>query len=173
MHPVTPWLTERPLRNFSPGDLRPRDACPEWRGQCHVETGADGDFAVFLTISEGWAALATWLLHARYLRHLRTAREIVAVYAPPGTGPAGYAAAIELTMGEGELDLQDQATLKRFCKAIVRWHDTAGVWDEVVLNSGVFVASLYWGIFRAESEEAFASLALAPSAGRPIAEALG
>lgn len=162
MNPVIPWQHDRPVRNCNPGDLRPRTGHPPWPGQDGVDTGVGGPFAIFVTNVDGWAALGLWCLDARYLRGLRTAKAMVAVFAPPSENDtASYADGVEKRIGAGDLDLSEPSTLEALCKAIAHWEDARAVWLEGEITSGIKLAGLRWPDYRA------ARLSTAPPA--PVA----
>ena len=110
-------------------------------------------FAVFLSVTDGWAAFVVWMLDARYLRWIRTARDMVKVFAPPaGNDIATYTAEVAAALGEGELALGNRQVQRALCMALVRWEQANGVWDEAVLDDGLMAASSYWPIFRAQRD---------------------
>lgn len=148
--PVAPWMHDRPIRNFSPGDLRPRTSAPPWPGQHGVDLAPGGPFAMFVTAPEGWAALGLWCLDARYLRGLRTAREMVAVFAPESENDTeSYAASVAAKVGAGELDLGDTATLEALCRAIAHYEESHSVWTDVEIVSGMRLCVAHWPSYRA------------------------
>lgn len=150
MSPVTPWLPARPIRNHNPGDLRPRAEQPEWPGQDQVDNGEGGPFAIFVTNADGWAGLALWCLDARYLRGMKTAGEMVRVFAPSSENDtASYAAGVEGRIGAGVLDLSDTAVLEALCRAIAHWEDSAAAWPEAEVAGGMRLATAHWPAFRA------------------------
>lgn len=151
MIPVSPWLHDRPVRNRNPGDLRPRSQPPEWPGQDATDTGPGGPFAVFQTNAEGWAALGLWCLDARYLRSMKTALQMISVFAPPSENDtASYAAGVAAKVGQGDLDLSDAATLEALCRAIAHWEEYhAGAWSDVEIASGMRLCTMHWPAYRA------------------------
>jgi hypothetical protein len=165
MNPVAPWLHDRPVRNLNPGDLRPRSGPPAWPGQDEVDGGPGGPFSVFLTASDGWAALGLWCLDARYLRGMKTARQMIDVFAPPTENDtAEYAAGVVARMGSEDLDLANTATLQQLCTAIAHWEESHPAWPEVLITSGMQLCVARWPTFRA------ARLAPAPAPASPPAE---
>jgi hypothetical protein len=148
MDPVTPWRSERPLRNASPGDLRPRDGVP-WPGQSHVEEGPEGRFAVFVTIVDGWGAYALWLREAFFVRRLRTARAIAALVVTPPAGMTreAYEGEVAGLVGEGELALESWATQVQALQAIMRWNPLVPVWNPHLLVNGLRCADATWSLF--------------------------
>jgi hypothetical protein len=150
VNPVAPWLHDRPVRNHNPGDLRPRGEAPPWPGQDTIDTAPGGPFAIFQTNAEGWAALGLWCLDARYLRGLKTAVQMISVFAPPSENDtASYAAGVAAKVGSGELDLSDTATLEALCKAIAHWEEWRPVWTDVEIVSGMRLCTACWPAFRA------------------------
>jgi hypothetical protein len=150
MNPVVPWLHDRPVRNRNPGDLRPRSEAPEWPGQVGLDTGPGGPFSIFPTAAEGWAALGLWCLDARYLRGLRTARQMIEVFAPPiENATALYVAGVVARVGMQPLDLSNTATLEVLCKAIAHWEESHPVWTDVEITSGMTLCNAHWPAYRA------------------------
>lgn len=150
MNPVTPWAHDRPVRNFNPGDLRPRSASPVWPGQDTIDHGVGGPFAIFVTVADGWAALGLWCLDARYLRGLKTAAAMIGVFAPPTENDtAAYTAGVTRRIGEGELDLQHTPTLEALCRAIAHWEDSRAVWSDVDIAAGMRLCTARWPAYRA------------------------
>lgn len=150
MNPVAPWEHDRPVRNRNPGDLRPRDGMPAWPGQDTIDTGPGGPFAIFQTIAEGWAALGLWCLDARYLRGLKTAEQMISVFAPPSeNNTASYAAGVAALVGTGDLDLSNAGTLEALCKAIAHWEESHPAWTDVEMVSGMRLCKAGWPAFRA------------------------
>jgi hypothetical protein len=143
-------MHDRPVRNNSPGDLRPRTGHPPWPGQDGVDTAPGGPFAIFVTPVDGWAALGLWCLDARYLRGLHTAVQMVSVFAPPSENDtASYASGVAAKVGDGALDLQVPSTLEALCRAIAHWEESHPVWTDEDVRSGVHLASLLWPAYRA------------------------
>jgi hypothetical protein len=150
-HPVSPWLHDRPWRNNNPGDLRPRHEAPAWPGQSGIDDGPGGPFSVFVTPVDGWAALGLWCLDARYLRGLRSATAMIAVFAPPSENDtASYAASVEAKCGSGDLDLSQSAVLMPLCRAIAHYEDWRAPWSDTVVEAGIVLAELRWPNFRAD-----------------------
>jgi hypothetical protein len=149
MNPVTPWLHDRPIRNLNPGDLRPRGEAPEWPGQDETDTGPGGPFSIFLSIGDGWAALGLWCLDARYLRGLKTAAEMIAVFAPPTENDtSSYAAGVSARMGNDPLDLSDAKTLEQLCRAISHFEEAHEYWTDAQISGGMALCGLRWPTFR-------------------------
>ena len=168
MNPVQPWLHDRPARNLNPGDLRPRSGEPAWPGQHAIDHGPGGPFGIFVTAADGWAALGLWCLDARYLRGLRTASEMIAVFAPPGENDTvSYAASVTARMGTAELDLADAMVLEALCKAIAHDEDSRVVWVEAETAAGMRLATARWPAYRAARLEP-APLPLKPEPSRPV-----
>lgn len=156
MNPVAPWMHDRPVRNHNPGDLRPRSGPPPWPGQDTIDTGPGGPFTIFQTNAEGWASLGIWCLDARYLRGLKTALQMISVFAPPSENDTtSYAAGVAAKV-PGELDLSNAATLEALCRAIAHWEESHPVWTDVEIASGMRLCTALWPAFRA------ARLATAP-----------
>lgn len=159
MNPVAPWMHDRPIRNRNPGDLRPRGEAPAWPGQDDLDTGAGGPFAVFITDAEGWASLGLWCLDARYLRGMRTAAQMIGVFAPPTENDtAAYTAGIVAKVGAGSLDLSVTPTLRALCQAIAKWEESHPIWTPAIIDSGMVLCASHWPAFRATR------IALAPPA---------
>lgn len=149
MEPVAPWMHDRPIRNLSPGDLRPRTGTPPWPGQDGVDTAPGGPFSIFVTAADGWAALGLWCLDARYLRGLRTAAQMVAVFAPPSENDtASYAAGVAAKLGEGDLDLSVPETLQALCVAIAHWEESHPVWTAIEIECGMRLCTARWPAYR-------------------------
>jgi hypothetical protein len=143
-------MHDRPVRNLNPGDLRPRAGAPAWPGQDGLDTGAGGPFSIFVTVADGWAALGLWCLDARYLRGLKTALQMISVFAPPSENDTGsYAAGVELKMGAGDLDLSNAATLEALCKAIAHWEEAHPVWTQIEIEAGMRLCTASWPAYRA------------------------
>lgn len=150
MHPVTPWLHDRAWRNSNPGNLRPRSGHPPWPGQCAIDTAPGGPFAMFVTPTDGWAALALWCLDARYLRGMKTAVQMISVFAPPSENDTQcYAQSVAAKCGTGDLDLTAQPTLMRLCRAIAHYEDARAPWSDSVIAAGMMLAAVRWPGFRA------------------------
>jgi hypothetical protein len=153
--PVAPWHHDRAYRNRNPGNLRPRGNAPPWPGQAGVETGTDGHYAIFPTPADGWAALAIWCLDARYVRGLKTACAMITSFAPPGDDnpTSAYAEYVTGCVGEGELDLTNQALLLTLVRSIAHWEDNKVQWTEVEIQSGMMLAQARWPAFMSERIE--------------------
>lgn len=148
--PVAPWMHDRPVRNRNPGDLRPRSGAPPWPGQEDIDAGPGGPFAIFLTAAEGWAALGLWCLDARYLRGLKSALQMISVFAPPSENEtASYAAGVAERVGQGDLDLSNAGTLEALCRAIAHWEEARPVWSDVEITSGMRLCNASWPAYRA------------------------
>jgi hypothetical protein len=165
MNPVTPWLHDRPIRNDNPGDLRPRHGEPKWPGQDGIDGGRGGPFAMFITPADGWAALGLWCLDARYLRGMKTAAEMIAVFAPPSeNNTEAYAAGVVARLGTGDLDLSDVSVLTALCRAIAHWEESHDVWTDEAITGGMTLCRARWPAYRAARTGAAAPIAEPPAA---------
>lgn len=67
------------IRNRNPGNIRPRD--PPWQGA----VGENGGFVVFDSMASGLRALAKQIIvYQEGRRHLKTVRQVISTWAPPG-----------------------------------------------------------------------------------------
>ena len=123
----------RGYRNNNPGNI---EAGVGWQG----EIGSDGRFAVFDTAENGYRAMGKNLLAYQNRHGLKTIRQIISRWAPPGENDTGaYIAAVSREMGVGPdepLDLSQQATLQRLMTSITR-HENGGLMhDSSVIGVG-------------------------------------
>jgi len=108
----------RGIRNNNPGNLN-------FVGQAGAvrEAGPNGRFAVFRTAQEGLDALAKQLrLYAQ--RGIRTVRDIISKFAPPGeNNTQAYIASVSRSLGVaagGTIDVNDPHVMQGLMNAIIR-----------------------------------------------------
>lgn len=108
----------RGIRNNNPGNLN-------YVGQAGAarEAGPNGRFAVFRTAEEGLAALANQLrLYAH--RGIRTIRDIIGKFAPPGeNNTQAYIASVSRSLGvsaTSSIDVNDPRVMQGLMNAIIR-----------------------------------------------------
>jgi hypothetical protein len=108
----------RGIRNNNPGNLN-------YVGQAGAvrESGPNGRFAVFSTAEEGLAALANQLrLYSK--RGIRSVRDIISKFAPPGeNNTQAYIASVSKSLGVsagGMIDVNDPRIMQGLMNAIIR-----------------------------------------------------
>jgi len=115
-----------------------------------VDDGPGGPFAIFVTVSEGWSALGLWCLDARYLRGLRSAAQMVSVFAPPSENDtSAYAEGIAARMGAGSLDLTQPGLLEQLCLSIAHFEESHSVWTDAEIGAGMRLCQAHWSGYRA------------------------
>lgn len=134
----------RPFRNRNPGDLRTLPPPQKWSGQGGVDDAPGGPFAIFVTPTDGWRALATCLLTYQDAHHLRTVRTIIGRYAPElQNDTGGYVSLVCKQIGVGpddQIDVHQPETMLALVSAIALAEGGHLPWDANARQSGVMLA---------------------------------
>lgn len=119
----------RGIRNNNPGNIEER-AGDRTRWQGERATDDDARFEEFETPEDGIRALAIVLLNYQRKHGLKTVREIIWRWAPPGENNSKvYASYVARRVGvevDDPVDLTDYATMEKFVRAIVRHENGNG-----------------------------------------------
>lgn len=130
--------TPRGIRNNNPGNIR---WGADWQGLKKDGKSQDPSFCVFISPEYGIRALAKLLKNYQRLYGLNTARKIINRYAPPNENQTqAYIQSVAHQLGvqpDTPIDLNDEATLLVFIKAIIRFENGIQPYDTETILKGI------------------------------------
>ncbi len=128
----------RGIRNNNPGNIKWGEP---WKGLKKGGESIDPVFCVFETPEWGIRALAKILKNYQKIHGLNTPRKIISRYAPPCENQTqAYIQSVAHQLGiypDSEVDLNDEATLIIFLKAIIRHENGIQPYSTETLIKGI------------------------------------
>jgi len=137
---MTAATETRGVRNRNPGNIDYNPA-NQWQGQLKPDSALEKRFSRLDTPENGIRALGRVLLTYQRKHGLKTVKAIISRWAPSNENDTGaYVRAVEANTGTrpgAEVDLNSQAVMQGFVKAIIH-HENAGyAYPDAVLAEGV------------------------------------
>ena len=128
----------RGIRNNNPGNIR---WGADWQGLKKDGKSQDPSFCVFTSPEYGIRALAKLLRNYQRLYGLNTSRKIIGRYAPPNENQTqAYIQSVAQQLGiqpDTPVDLNEEATLLVFIKAIIRFENGIQPYDTDTILKGI------------------------------------
>lgn len=128
----------RGIRNNNPGNIR---WGADWQGLKKDGKSQDPSFCVFINPEYGIRALAKLLRNYQRLYGLNTPRKIINRYAPPNENQTqAYIQSVAQQLGiqpDTPVDLNEEATLLVFIKAIIRFENGIQPYDTDTILRGI------------------------------------
>lgn len=128
----------RGIRNNNPGNIR---WGADWQGLKKDGKSQNPSFCVFISPEYGIRALAKLLRNYQRLYGLNTPRKIINRYAPPNENQTqAYIQSVAQQLGiqpDTPVDLNEEATLLVFIKAIIRFENGIQPYDTETILKGI------------------------------------
>lgn len=134
----------RGVRNRNPGNIDHQDG-NKWQGELPVNKLLEARFCRFDTAENGIRALGKLLLTYHNKYGLKTVKAIIGRWAPPKENDTGaYVRSVQLSIkaatghdAEGEINIDDQKTMKAVVTAIIKHENSGYIYPDAVVNEGV------------------------------------